>query len=900
VTENINTPIAPGAVYTWSSAATYDFSPLGQYLVKVAVHNNLPDADSKNDSLQSIIRCLPNAPVDLTIPFAEKFEQATDTTYDYTFQGLKGADRFDYIKNAGPTAQIHFPVNELSATSGRSLKFDFTQVNLVAGFDQSVIATYNLAAYDTSANSIGLNFAYSASSPCTNCADDLRLSVRGNDTKPWIAVPSFNTTVSNFSDRKIDGIELGNILSANGQNYSSSTQLMFSYLNRRTKYILDDITLYNATNDIVLTSIDSLRLKNCTLGTVPVRVTVKNASKNIATNVQVQYKIDNGNPVSEIIPSIPGNTSLPFTFNASADLSTTGFHTIEAWVTYPNDPNLSNNNKKITLRNQPLVNSFPYLENFENSDGSFYTDGTNSSWEYGRPATTLINQAASGNAAWKTNLDGKYNDNETSFIYSPCIDISSLQNPVISMSVALNIDSCVTPTLYCDYMRFQYSTDGITWTSPTGPIFRYNWPIAFTSRTYYRWHVASLGLPLNLSKIQIRFMFVANQAVNYEGASIDDFHIYDRKNLIYDTVLNGDVLQQSITGGNRWVNFLQNQKIVAAINPYNQNLGNTIVRPYIAPIKPVSNFHGQYYLNRTFTIASANQNTDSIGIRLYFMDSESDSLLFANNCPNCYKPANAYRFGISHYNSDSLSEINNIISDNIHGNWSFTESSKIKIVPYDRGYYAEFKVKDLSEFRINSGGTDKKSYLPVNILDFSAVKSAGNVTDLLWTVASEINISRYEIELAKGNDAFINNQFIKIGERASSGFTAQNRSYTFADASADKNGVCYYRIKVIDEFGNYSYSKTIPVLYSKELKWKISPNPSTGFFTMLYQLNNGEKATVHIYNAVGQLVKTQSITGNGYVQTTGVDMTKSPFQRGMYLVKVSTESDSEIFKLILQ
>ena len=287
-------------------------------------------------------------------------------------------------------------------------------------------------------------------------------------------------------------------------------------------------------------------------------------------------------------------------------------------------------------------------------------------------------------------------------------------------------------------------------------------------------------------------------------------------------------------------------------------------------------------------------------LQIYYLDKESDSLLFARNCPNCSKPADAYRFGISQYTSDDLSKENDTISDNTNGSWSFIENRKVKIVPYGRGYYAEFKMKDLSELRLSSGGPDKQSYLPLNILNFSVVKKTNTITDLAWIVASEINIKRYEIELANGNDAFAINQFLKLGEVKSPGSTVQNRSYNFADITSAKTGVLYYRVKAIDEFGNYSYSKTIPILYSKELVWKIFPNPSHGLFNLQYQLNEGEKGTIKIYNSIGQIIKTQFITGNGFVQTMSIDLTKLPFHKGLYLAKIVTDDNAEVFKILIQ
>jgi hypothetical protein len=177
LTENVNNTIAAGATYVYSSNAVYDFSQPGQYTVQVAVENNAPDADTKNDTLKYIIRYFDNQPVGL--PFVEKFEQAGNNTYNNTFPGLIGIDRFDYNRNSG-SIRILFPSNELSDTSGRSLKFDQPFPPSTSNPDDAIIATFNLAAYDTATNDIGLNFTYSALPVprCFTCVDNSQLFIR--------------------------------------------------------------------------------------------------------------------------------------------------------------------------------------------------------------------------------------------------------------------------------------------------------------------------------------------------------------------------------------------------------------------------------------------------------------------------------------------------------------------------------------------------------------------------------------------------------------------------------------------------------------------------------------------------------------------------------------------------
>ena len=106
-----------------------------------------------------------------------------------------------------------------------------------------------------------------------------------------------------------------------------------------------------------------------------------------------------------------------------------------AWIASPGDNYQSNDSVlNFSIHNSPVVNTYPYLEGFESTDGYWYAKGTNSSWQWGHPNKTLINKAANGLKAWVTSLDGNYNDNEQSYLYSPCFDLSALSQPMLSFS----------------------------------------------------------------------------------------------------------------------------------------------------------------------------------------------------------------------------------------------------------------------------------------------------------------------------------------------------------------------------------------------------------------------------------------------------------------------------------
>ena len=150
--------------------------------------------------------------------------------------------------------------------------------------------------------------------------------------------------------------------------------------------------------------------------------------------------------------------SIPFSH--TADLSAWQAYTITGWVSYPGDTYPANDTLlPVHFQTTPLISTYPYLQGFETNNGYWYTGGINSSWQWGTPQKTVIDKAANGLKCWVTSLTGDYNNNELSYLYSPCFDISSLQQPILSFShIFQTEDDCA-----CDYHWAEYSTDGVNW-----------------------------------------------------------------------------------------------------------------------------------------------------------------------------------------------------------------------------------------------------------------------------------------------------------------------------------------------------------------------------------------------------------------------------------------------------
>ena len=94
----------------------------------------------------------------------------------------------------------------------------------------------------------------------------------------------------------------------------------------------------------------------------------------------------------------------------------------------------------------------PYLMANEGGGNGLWRvedDNGNSTWEFAQPTTTLMKEFTS--PAWVTNADGFYAKNEKSYLNSPCLNISNIERPIISMDLIFdtdkNIEGAVLNTL---------------------------------------------------------------------------------------------------------------------------------------------------------------------------------------------------------------------------------------------------------------------------------------------------------------------------------------------------------------------------------------------------------------------------------------------------------------------
>jgi len=295
--------------------------------------------------------------------------------------------------------------------------------------------------------------------------------------------------------------------------------------------------------DIVPLEVVAPRPSACGTSAEPVAVRISNQGQLDARFIEVGYSLDGVVQASEVIPGplAPGH-SITYTFSQWLNYPGPGEYELEVWGSTANDADAANDSLRRDLRRVSQIGTFPYVEDFENGNGGWYSGGSNSSWVRAVPLKDRIRGAASGNLAWVTGQLEPHQAFENSYVVSPCFDFRGL-GPRAQLSMWVWWES-ESPW---DGAAVQSSVDGgQTWQAlgQVGPDW-YNsiyvaslpggQPLGWSGR--YRsgdgssgWRQVSHPIPLHLRgqpEVRLRVVFASNGANQSDGFAFDRVVIGD-------------------------------------------------------------------------------------------------------------------------------------------------------------------------------------------------------------------------------------------------------------------------------------------------------------------------------------------------------------------------------------
>ena len=148
---------------------------------------------------------------------------------------------------------------------------------------------------------------------------------------------------------------------------------------------------------------------------------------------------------------------------------------------------------------------------------------------------------------------------------------------------------------------------------------------------------------------------------------------------------------------------------------------------------------------------------------------------------------------------------------------------------------------------------------------------------LNFTTTSQLKVVSFEVE--RSADGL---SFTTIGTVTGEGAKSQ---YAYIDVQPLPS-MNYYRLKMINQNGSYSYSKMLAIRYDKNASITIFPNPAKEEITVQLHMPAGA-VSLQIIDGMGRRVKTMTLQSSGNTLSTAIDI--SGLAVGQYYIHAGSE-----------
>lgn len=546
--------------------------------------------------------------------------------------------------------------------------------------------------------------------------------------------------------------------------------------------------------------------------------TILNAGSNtLSAGIPVKYTINNGSVITGSSTSSSIVAGATTTVSFSYTPPSAGTYIIKVFSALASDIHRGNDTVIYTLDVQAPITAFPFFENFTNA----------------------VNWTLAGTADWDivrgTNPAGSNNDNaararfyNTSFgkvlyLESPLFDFSSNPKPMLDfyvtyhtfsnqndrLEVVVSTDGGVTfqaaPVLYNKSYTTRLSTIG------NDPAM-----LEYVPGSSNDWRHEAVDLSAYASMPNVLIAFKATSAVG-NNLYIDNVNVINQNASLYTTTTITAPAQVATGPFNSKVKF----------NTIGNSSGGIIKFQGSSTLPP----NNAFYPN---TIATSNDGTIS-----------SPNFLYSQYSTITYTGNDSVR---ANYNiSLDITGLGVVSPDKAYIVKRSDQSGLWVTYPTTRAgnILTATGLTNFSDF----GVATYLSTLPLNLLSFDGNIKNGKI-NLSWKTSNETNITIYDIERMTGNN------WVKIGSVQAAGIISTTNNYSFIDDLPVK-GINYYRLKINDVDGKYTYSRIINFDFksAKSLVYQNVPNPFSNSTMIRYDLAEKTAVKIIIYTIEGTQIK---------------------------------------------
>ncbi|GEM_PF-1497351 len=590
----------------------------------------------------------------------------------------------------------------------------------------------------------------------------------------------------------------------------------------------------------------------------PVSVYVKNFGSTVINNCNLFYKFNNitHGPVKVSSPLNPGDSALVTFKNAYRLKSQNDVinGNLEIFIGDTDDTATANNSISRVVSLIKPVTDYPYTQKFN----SIKNNPVNGDTSIFKTNTVLNPSGINNDSALKSDF---FNSSSgTSILYTPILNLDSLENPVMSFYMAYTS----TLAMENDRLEILISKNGglAVDTLIYGRDFSSSPSLAttpvqnneFTPSSVLQWR----NVILNLKHYSGENIVIGLKAISSGGNNlwIDDLKIEDVNKLTTINVngtglygnLDTNLLQINITGFNTFDSPQLSSKSISGFTtnlrsstgeliftqtdtvPENENVNvNATATSHSGAI-----FTPDYLFNRYWNVSYSGDDYNSMAVY--------DLIINVSEYAGDMDPGRLY---ILKRKSET-------------DNWECVST----VTEFDGINPISIKATGLQGFGQFAIASDESS-LPVELISFSSLVERNNVT-LNWTTATEINNSSFEIERKASNQT----EWIKTGSVNGYGNTTEPKNYSYIETNLN-TGKYKYRLKQIDYNGNFEYyDLTNEVIIGVPEKFDLSqnyPNPFNPVTKINYDLPFDSKVQMKIYDITGRevftLVNEQQVAG---------------------------------------
>ena len=147
--------------------------------------------------------------------------------------------------------------------------------------------------------------------------------------------------------------------------------------------------------------------------------------------------------------------------------------------------------------------------------------------------------------------------------------------------------------------------------------------------------------------------------------------------------------------------------------------------------------------------------------------------------------------------------------------------------------------------------------VPLELVDFTGDwNDEDQMTELQWITETEINSHYFAVERTTD----LSEDFVEIGTVDAARNSVSTLFYDFNDTKVFESGTYYYRLRMVDLDGTYSYSNVVAIKVvfegrDQEVSLTVYPNPAIDEVTVDVTVERDSEFEGGFYDAIGQLVK---------------------------------------------